>query len=198
MSVESSRRVDHAETGSHPFDKVFGFDSELQPFGLFSQLPNSRVIAKPLSLLNRPFGEPPLPLLEKGGDVVTPGIRLCRGGELLRLPSFHHVYATLTQGATHRLSQFVLRHQSHRLAEHRVEHSDGVLEKPDASVESVENRCVDRTFDSEVQDCNHLCLLAESVESADSLFDAHRIPRQVVVHQSMAVLLVEPFRADLT
>ena len=49
----------------------------------------------------------------------------------------------------------------------------------------------DRAFVVQIHDANFCVLLAEAVNTTNSLFNAHRIPRHVVVDERTAKLKVE-------
>ena len=85
---------------------------------------------------------------------------------------------------------------SHRLAKHRFKLPEGTTSNLKPLVEAVINPLVDRVLVDQVEDRHLLLRLAQSVDTADSLLETHRIPWQVVVHHDRAELEVHTFTAD--
>ena len=54
-----------------------------------------------------------------------------------------------------------------------------------------------RAWRDEIVDRHGFAGLAVTVDTADPLLDPHRVPGNVVVHQAIAELEVQSFRADL-
>ena len=48
----------------------------------------------------------------------------------------------------------------------------------------------------QIEDSNALALLTHSINAAYSLFDAHRIPREIIIHNAIAELVVQAFTAN--
>ena len=75
-----------------------------------------------------------------------------------------------------------------------VETSDRLLEDVDAALEDVKNPFLNGPLDPEVEHLDGV-RLADAVDATDPLLDAHRVPREVVVHKQMAELEVTPLAA---
>ena len=52
------------------------------------------------------------------------------------------------------------------------------------------------SFKSEVQRANDM-FLTDTIDTADSLFDLHRVPRQIVIHDDMAELKIKTLAAGI-
>ena len=55
----------------------------------------------------------------------------------------------------------------------------------------------DRVLIVQVNDSDVRKPLAEAIDSSDPLFDAHRVPRHIVIHQRAAELEVQAFRGGV-
>ena len=66
--------------------------------------------------------------------------------------------------------------------------AQGVFKDADAGGEAVEDAGVDGVLVDEVPDEDAFGLLADAVNTADALFDAHRVPGEVVVDDKAAEL----------
>src|SRR5690242_16362808 len=80
------------------------------------------------------------------------------------------------------------------VAEDDVELADHELEKLDLLIEKAEHVCLDRVARGEVDDVRFTSL-ADAVNAADALLDDHRVPGELVVHEPIAELQVQPFGA---
>src|SRR5690606_14615964 len=81
--------------------------------------------------------------------------------------------------------------------QNRFQLTDGLLEYSDPSVEPFKNIGLDRSRNVHVDHEDLLEPLAKPVESADTLFHLHRVPRKVVIDQHIAKLKVKALRTDL-
>ena len=73
------------------------------------------------------------------------------------------------------------------VAKDEVELADYQLEHADLAGEEVDDVGLDGFVAAQVED-GHILVLAEAVQAADALLDAHGVPRQVVVDQLVAEL----------
>src|SRR5215218_3932545 len=83
-----------------------------------------------------------------------------------------------------------------RLAEDGVQTADGLLENIDPTFEDIENPLLDRACDPEVENLNRIGL-TDSVDAADTLLNAHRVPWEVVVDEQVAKLKITSLTAGL-
>src|SRR5690606_8231180 len=78
------------------------------------------------------------------------------------------------------------------LTKNDVELADHESEELDLLIENVEDAGFDSARRREVDDVR-FPLLSDAMDAADALVDHHRIARQLVVHEPVAELKVEPF-----
>ena len=62
---------------------------------------------------------------------------------------------------------------------------------------TVINLCIDRVFCYKITDDNGIALLPATIDTTDSLFDCHRVPRKIIIDHKIAELIVQTFTADL-
>ena len=74
--------------------------------------------------------------------------------------------------------------------------SESLLKDADSRQTSLVNVGVNRAWRDQVVDADELALLAVSVDSPNSLFNPHGIPRQVIVDHAVAELIIEALAAD--
>ncbi len=83
------------------------------------------------------------------------------------------------------------------LPEHFLRPSKSALENTDALRQSPENECIDRVLVDEVPHQDALGHLTDAIDTPDPLFDAHRVPRQVIVDDETAELQIHTFGSDV-
>ena len=62
---------------------------------------------------------------------------------------------------------------------------------------TVINLCIDCVFCYKITDDNGIALLSATIDTTDSLFDCHRVPRKIIIDHKIAELIVQTFTADL-
>ena len=67
------------------------------------------------------------------------------------------------------------------ITQNRIEAADRLLKEPDTLLQDIQDSPLDGSLNMEVED-RHRMVLTDSIDTSDSLFDTHRIPRQIIVH----------------
>ena len=83
------------------------------------------------------------------------------------------------------------------LAQDFLAATDRVMKHADAHQTAFVDVRIHRPWRHQVDNCDALALLAVPIDASDTLFNAHGIPRKVVVDQEVAELKVETFATDL-
>jgi hypothetical protein len=82
-------------------------------------------------------------------------------------------------------------------AQDLFEIANALTENIDAIVKPLEDAILNRIGDVQVDNRNAIGLLAEAIETANSLFHAHRVPRKIVVDHEAAELKIDTFASNL-
>src|SRR5262249_25767812 len=85
----------------------------------------------------------------------------------------------------------------HQLTQHLLEITDSVAEYPQPFETAVKNPLLNGARRDEVKNGHFGAALSETVDTADPLLYAHRVPGNVVINQPVAELVIETLAADL-
>jgi hypothetical protein len=75
--------------------------------------------------------------------------------------------------------------------------TDRLMEEPEAFVEPVEDSLLNGLPNEEIKNKDLRRFLPESIDAADTLLQAHWVPRQIVIDDNICALEVEALTADL-
>ena len=71
--------------------------------------------------------------------------------------------------------------------------ADAAFENSNSHQAAIIDIGVNRSFSNDVIDTDCLAPLTASINSADSLFDPHRVPRKIIINHHVAELVVQAF-----